>query len=60
MNALIRYLAKQHIFSDLITVFVILVGIISLFLIRREVFPNVSFDVITITTVTPGTSPEAY
>ncbi|MFW7378498.1 MAG: efflux RND transporter permease subunit [Oligoflexus sp.] len=59
MNKLIEYFAKQGVFVDLITVFVFVTGIYAMFNIKREVFPNVSFDVITIVTPYPGASPES-
>lgn len=58
MKRIISFFVNQTVFADLLTVFVILVGIVSVFLIRREVFPNVNFDVITITTLFPGASPQ--
>ena len=56
MNAMIRYFARQGIFVDLITVFVFVTGVYSLVNIRREVFPNIDFDIITIVTPYPGAS----
>lgn len=58
MNRLIEFFSKRGIFGDLLTLFVIVGGIGALFLVRREVFPNVSFDVITVTTIFPGATPE--
>lgn len=58
MNSIIRFFATQGIFSNLITVFVFVFGTISLLMIKREVFPNVSYDIITVTTIYPGASPE--
>lgn len=58
MNKLIEFFSRKGIFGDLVTIFVILLGIGSMFLIRREVFPNVTFDVITITTIYPGATAE--
>jgi len=58
MNQLIAYMAKKPLFVDLVTLFVAIVGIGSLFLIQREAFPNVSFDVITVTTLMHGSSAE--
>ena len=58
MNRLIEFFVKQKVFSDLITVFTVLVGIACLVMIKREAFPNINFDLITITTVYPGASPE--
>lgn len=58
MRRIIEFFVKQSLFGDLLTVFVIVVGIIATLLIRRDAFPNVTFDVITIATLYPGASPE--
>ncbi len=58
MNRLIAFFVDKRVFVDLFTIFVILVGIVSIMLIRREVFPNVSFEIVTVTTVVPGASAE--
>ena len=58
MNALIDVFARKGIFADLLTVFVIVLGVYSTLQLPRETFPNVSFDVVTITTIYPGASPE--
>jgi len=58
MNRLIAFFVEKRVFIDLLTVGLIVIGIGSLFLIRKEVFPNVAFDIITITTVAPGGSAE--
>jgi len=56
MNTLIEYFGRRRLFADLLTLFVFAVGIGSLFLIRREVFPNINFDIITVATTFPGSS----
>ncbi len=58
MSFLIDYFARHKTLGNLMTVFILVVGIASIFLIRREVFPNVNFDIITIQTTYPGASPE--
>ncbi|MBN22230.1 MAG: MFS transporter [Bdellovibrionaceae bacterium] len=58
MNRLIDFFAKKGVFADLLTAAVILVGIFSMMMIQREVFPNVNFDVVTINTIFPGASAE--
>ena len=58
MKKLLDFFVRQHLFGNLLTVIVIGVGLFTAFQIRREVFPNVSFDVITVTTVYPGASAE--
>ena len=58
MKTLIAFFSRNRLFSDLLTLFVIVGGLISTALIQREVFPNVNFDVISVTTPFPGASPE--
>ncbi len=58
MKRLIEFFIKQHLFGDLLTVFVIAFGIYAALNIRREVFPNVNFDVISVVTLFPGASPD--
>ncbi len=57
MKKLIEFFARQGLFSELLTVLVIGVGLYSLLTIRKEVFPNVQYDIITIYTVFPGAAP---
>ena len=58
MNRLISFFAKQGIFADLLTVAVLITGLAAFISIRKEVFPNVKFDIITIATTFPGSSPD--
>ena len=58
MKWLIDYFARQGIFSNIVTVFVFVLGISSLFTINREAFPNIKFDLITVSTLYPGASSE--
>ncbi|MCB0349918.1 MAG: efflux RND transporter permease subunit [Bdellovibrionales bacterium] len=58
MLRIIEFFTRNRLFSDLLTLFIVIAGIVSALLIRREVFPNVNFDVITIGTTYPGASPE--
>ncbi|MCJ8275829.1 MAG: efflux RND transporter permease subunit, partial [Bdellovibrionales bacterium] len=57
MNRLIAFFARQGMFSELITFLVIGIGIYSLATIKREAFPNVQYDIITVYTVFPGAAP---
>lgn len=59
MNYLIRFFAKQHLFVNMITFFVIGIGIYSTITIKREAFPNISFDFVTVTTPYPNASAES-
>ncbi len=58
MNRLIAFFARQRIFGNLLTFFVIVAGYYSMTSIQREVFPNVKFDVINIQTIFQGATPE--
>ncbi len=56
MNRLIAFFVDKRVFVDVFSVMLVLVGIGSLFLIKREVFPSVTFDIITISVEAPGSS----
>lgn len=56
MNYLISYFTKQGLFSNLTTLFVFIFGLIAVFTINREAFPNIKFDFIIISVVYPGAS----
>ena len=56
MDKLIAYFSRQHVFVNTLSLFVLVVGLISTFTIKRDVFPNISFDMITVTTVYPKAS----
>lgn len=58
MRSIIEFFVRRSLFSDILTISVIGLGLMSLALIKREVFPNVSFDVLSITTIFPGATPE--
>ncbi len=53
-----EFSVKNSLLIHLISAFVILAGIISLFQLHREVLPDIPFNVITIRTVYPGATPE--
>jgi multidrug efflux pump subunit AcrB len=56
MSRLIKFFINNALFADLVSLFVIVIGVFSLTQIRRDAFPNISFDVITISTFYPGAS----
>lgn len=58
MNSLIAFFARKRLFGDIFTIVVIVVGIGATFLVRRETFPNVNFDILQVTTIFPGASPD--
>jgi multidrug efflux pump subunit AcrB len=57
MNSLIAFFARKRLFGNLLSVIILVVGLGATFLIRRETFPNVSFDTIAVRTIFPGASP---
>ena len=58
MNSFFRFFAERHKLATLITVMVILLGISTLMGIKRDIYPEVDFGVMSITTFYPGASPE--
>lgn len=58
MNGIIAWFAHNKIAAKLITLFVLISGFISLQDIRKEILPNISLDIISISVPYPGASPE--
>ena len=58
MKKLINYLAKERLLVFMIVLLVIMLGNMALQNLNREAFPNVNFDMVSITTTYPGGSPE--
>ncbi|MCG8572273.1 MAG: efflux RND transporter permease subunit [Spirochaetes bacterium] len=56
MKKLIEYFARHKLVVSILTVFIFIVGLISLLGIKQEVFPDVSMDAINVTAVYPGAS----
>ncbi|MFH1552120.1 MAG: efflux RND transporter permease subunit [Candidatus Omnitrophota bacterium] len=52
-----RFSVNNSLFVNLISVIIPIIGVIVLLGINREVFPNVAFDVVSITTTYPGATP---
>ncbi len=58
MSQLIDFFARHKTLGNLMTVFFLVVGFAAILLIRREVFPNINFDIITVQTTYAGASTE--
>ena len=58
MNGIIAWFAENRVAANLLMIFVVIAGIMSLGQTRKEIIPGVSLDIITITTPYPGASPE--
>lgn len=55
---LIEFSVKHSLFVNLLSVFLIVAGLVSMFELRREAFPEVSFDLVTLSTIYKGASSE--
>lgn len=53
-----EFSTKNSLLVNLFSAFVLIVGLISLFNLQREAFPNISLDTVVITTPYPGASAE--
>jgi len=58
VKALITFLVNRGLVVNLISIFVVALGLYSMFSINREAFPNVNLDLIQINTNYPGATPE--
>lgn len=58
MDRFFRYFAERHTLAMVITVMIIALGLSTLFVIQRDMFPKVEFGEVLITTRYPGASPE--
>ncbi|MFC1480277.1 efflux RND transporter permease subunit [Candidatus Omnitrophota bacterium] len=52
-----RFSVSNSLFVNLISVMILIIGVIVVLGLNREVFPNVSFDMVSITTTYPGATP---
>ncbi len=57
MSNIIKYFAKEHLVSNLLTLLILALGFISLKNIQRDIWPEVNFEITTVTGVLPGASP---
>jgi multidrug efflux pump subunit AcrB len=58
MKKLAEFSVKNSLFVNLLSLFLVIAGIISLFHLKREAFPPVSFNVVTVTTYFRGADSE--
>jgi len=57
MKGIAEFAIKHSLFVNLLSVFLIIAGLFSVYHLRKEAFPVVSFDVATVTTVYKGATP---
>lgn len=55
---MIEFFLGRRVFTNLISILVIVLGGWQFYHVRREAFPDVTYDIVTITTLYPGASPE--
>lgn len=55
---LISWFAHNHVAANLLMIMIIMVGLLAMTNIRRELNPDLSIDVITVTMIYPGASPD--
>ncbi|MGD9014777.1 MAG: efflux RND transporter permease subunit [Candidatus Omnitrophota bacterium] len=58
MKALANFSVKHSLFVNLLSAFLVIAGLFSMFRLRREAFPEVSFDVVNVSTIYKGATPE--
>lgn len=58
MTAIIRFMVERGLVVWLVSIFLVALGFFSIVKINREAFPNVNLDVVQITVVQPGASPQ--
>jgi len=58
MKSIIRWSINNHVAVNLLMIFVVVTGLLTLRSMRREVFPQFSLDFIYVSVVYPGATPE--
>ena len=58
MKAIADFSVRHSLFVNLLSVFLVIAGLFAIFHLRREAFPEVSFDVATVSTIYKGATPE--
>ncbi|MEK7790187.1 MAG: efflux RND transporter permease subunit, partial [Deltaproteobacteria bacterium] len=56
MKKIISFCIERSLFFNLLSLFILICGILSLFSLQREAIPLITMDVMTATTVYPGSS----
>jgi len=58
VKKVIDYFVDHSVVVNLLTVLIVVMGMLSIFSLNKETFPNVDFNFIVITNIFPGTAPE--
>jgi len=58
MKFLTEFSVKNSLLVNLLSLLILVVGVMSVTRLNREAFPNIDFDIVTVTTYYPGSTPE--
>ena len=58
MKRIFQFSIDHPLFVNLLTIFFCVAGIVSIFQLNREAFPNINYGFVTVRTVYPGASPQ--
>ena len=58
MERLIRWFVKNTVAANMVMLFILVAGLLTLPRIRMEVFPDINVDVVSISVIYPGASPK--
>ncbi len=58
MKNFFRFFAERHYFANIFTIMLLLLGVSTLMIIKRDIYPDVDIGRMIITTTYPGASPE--
>lgn len=56
-NSIVQYFLSKSLFVNLLTVFILIAGGLTAYSMNREAFPNINFDIVSVTTIYPGAAP---
>ena len=57
MNAILRFLVERALVVNLVSIFLVVIGIYAMLNINREAFPNVNLDKVQVDSIYPGSTP---
>ena len=58
VTGLIGWFASNHVAANLLMVFIVCAGLYSIFMVKKESFPNFNFDMVEVSVPYPGAGPE--
>ena len=58
MERLIRWFVKNTVAANMVMLFILVAGLLTLPRIRMEVFPDINVDIVSISVIYPGASPK--